>query len=249
MKTLIDIEFIKKWTNISEEELMQRLVKDAVGLQAEAEENQRKSIVEERKADSCYNLNFIKKYFNQYSYLEKYFTPEEILEACKHYMGKRDLTEEQYIRGYREHVSYGEILRHTTHEFTESKGDWERKVKDQATVILVPNHYQNINGANEVTKHLLLSRCPFLKEYKFSVYEVNDHNDWFYVKNPNDNKGYGSASLYVPFSAIMEKDAEKIVDTHRKYWHRHGNGKYDVETEAFLNSNFVKEFLEKVKNY
>ena len=34
----IDLDYIRKWVDISEEELMQRLVKDAVGLQKEAKE-------------------------------------------------------------------------------------------------------------------------------------------------------------------------------------------------------------------
>ena len=33
MAKMIDIDFIKKWVDISDEELMQRLVKDALGLQ------------------------------------------------------------------------------------------------------------------------------------------------------------------------------------------------------------------------
>lgn len=37
----IDIDFIKKWVNISEEELMVRLVRDAIALQAEAEANEK----------------------------------------------------------------------------------------------------------------------------------------------------------------------------------------------------------------
>ena len=41
MASLLDLELIKKWVNISDEELMQRLVKDAVGLQKEAEANKR----------------------------------------------------------------------------------------------------------------------------------------------------------------------------------------------------------------
>ena len=32
----IDLDYIKKWMKISDEELMERLVKDAVGLQEEA---------------------------------------------------------------------------------------------------------------------------------------------------------------------------------------------------------------------
>ena len=36
----IDLDYIKKWMKISDEELMERLVKDAVGLQEEARERE-----------------------------------------------------------------------------------------------------------------------------------------------------------------------------------------------------------------
>ena len=50
MKKMVDIDFIKEWVDISEEELMQRLVKDAVGLQEEAEKNKKKAAKEFKKA-------------------------------------------------------------------------------------------------------------------------------------------------------------------------------------------------------
>ena len=45
---LIDIELIKQYVDITEEELMMRLVKDAVGLQKEAERNKRRKETEDR---------------------------------------------------------------------------------------------------------------------------------------------------------------------------------------------------------
>lgn len=48
---LIDIELIKQYVDITEEELMMRLVKDAVGLQKEAERNKRRKEMEDRLAD------------------------------------------------------------------------------------------------------------------------------------------------------------------------------------------------------
>ena len=51
---MIDIEMIKQYVDISEEELMMRLVKDAVGLQEEAEKNKHKKEVKERLADPEY---------------------------------------------------------------------------------------------------------------------------------------------------------------------------------------------------
>lgn len=47
----IDLDYIKKWMKISDEELMERLVKDAVGLQEEAREREHQAIVKESMQD------------------------------------------------------------------------------------------------------------------------------------------------------------------------------------------------------
>ena len=247
MSKMIDIDFIKKWVNITEEELMQRLVKDAIGLQKEAEENQRDSLIKERKADTSYDLAFIQKFFRQYKYLSKYFSGDEILAACKRHMDKSDLTRTETIRRYvEEDTPYYTVLDHGTYTFKEYRGTWERDVRDTGTKVLVSNQHQNIYGASDVVRDLLLQRCPYLNAYDMKIYEINEGNDWIFIKTPEQNGGYSESSLYVPFSALMEKDAEKIVETHRNYWHEYGSGKYDEETDKFLSSSFVTDFLAKV---
>lgn len=246
MASLLDLELIKKWVNISDEELMQRLVKDAVGLQKEAEANKRAADIAERKADTSYTMEMIKRFFRQYNYLSQYFSDEEIENAVKNNMGKRDLTSEQWIHTMSEECSIGMFLRHEKGKFTESRGGWSRERQDMGSVYLVANQYQNVSGAPDVTRELLLSRCPWIADYKVSIYEVDTRNDWIYFENlEKDNAGYSAASLYVPFSALMEHDSEKVVQTHRDYWHRY-NAKYDEDTEIFLKSDFVKGILEKV---
>ena len=251
MSKMIDIDFIKKWVNITEEELMQRLVKDAIGLQKEAEENQRDSLIKERKADTSYDLAFIQKFFRQYKYLSKYFSGDEILAACKRHMDKSDLTRTETIRRYvEEDTPYYTVLDHGTYTFKEYRGTWERDVRDTGTKVLVSNQYQNIYGASDVVRDLLLQKCPYLSAYDMKIYEIDERHDWIYIENPEKNPekiaGYAGSSLYVPFSALMEKDAEKIVETHRNYWHEYGSGKYDEETDKFLSSSFVTDLLAKV---
>ena len=63
MANLLDLEFIKKYVNISDEALMQRLVKDAVGLKKEAEANKRGADIAKRNADSTYTMEMIKRIF------------------------------------------------------------------------------------------------------------------------------------------------------------------------------------------
>lgn len=244
MANFLDLDFIKKWVNISDEELMQRLVKDAVGLQKEAEANKRTADIAERKADTSYTMDMIKKFFRQYNYLSQYFSDEEIETAVKNNMGKRDLTSEQWFHTMSEECSMGMFLRHERGKYTEYRGSWSCEKQDMGSVYLVANQYQNVSGAPDVTRELLLSRCPWITDYKVSIYDVGTYNDWIYFKNP-DKTGYSATSLYVPFSALMEHNPEKIVQTHRDYWHGY-QAKYDEETEVFLKSDFVKGILEKV---
>lgn len=247
MKKMIDIDFIKEWVDISEEELMQRLVKDAVGLQEEAEKNKKKADVEKRMQDETYDIAFVKKFFHQFAYLNQYFSDEDILAACKRHLEKRDLAKEDRIRGYKDtDTAYYTVVGHGTFSFTEHRGKWEREVRDEGTVILIPNQYQGV-VTSKVTRDLLLQRRPWIKAYDLEIYEIHSENDWIFVKNPDGDAGYtAGTSLYVPFSALMDKDAEKIINTHKKYWHDYGSGKYDEETEKFLSSDFVREFLENV---
>ena len=243
MAKMIDIEFIKKWVDISDEELMQRLVKDALGLQEEARENQRKAIIAERKSDTSYDMEFIKRFFDCYDYLAKYFSDEEIEAAVKNHMGKRDLTEETWTPNMREDLPYGIFVKHKRGKYTESRGSWTRERECDGTVYLIRNRYQHIHGTSDVIRELLLLRCPWIADYNINIYDVNDRNDWIYFNNPEKNTGYSTTSLYVPFSAIMDHDTDKVVKTHCDYWHDYGNGKYDEQTKEFMNSDFVKILL------
>ena len=248
MANMLDLDFIQRWVKISKEELMERLVKDAVGLQKEAEENKKAAVIKERQEDPEYDISFVKDFFIQYGYLSRYFTDEEILAACQRNMAKSDLTEKAYARGHRDtYYGHYRFVGYTTHIFKEFRGNWEREVKDDASIFLVPNKYQNVCGAAAVVEMLLLQRCPWLTEYTVKIYDVNEHNDWIYIENPEKNAGYSASSLYVPFSALMEKDADKIAETHRKYWREYGTGKYDEAAEKFLAGEFVRDFLEKVR--
>lgn len=57
----IDLDYIKKWMKISDEELMERLVKDAVGLQEEAREREHQAIVKERMQDKSMTTSRTKR--------------------------------------------------------------------------------------------------------------------------------------------------------------------------------------------
>ena len=64
----LDLEFIQKWVDISEQELMERLVKDAVGLQKEAEETG------VPYHELLYNAETLKTEFNEYNAMAAEYT-------------------------------------------------------------------------------------------------------------------------------------------------------------------------------
>ena len=134
----IDLDYIKKWMKISDEELMERLVKDAVGLQEEAREREHQAIVKERMQDKTYNTAFMREFFASYNYLHDYFSDKEILIACKHHAAKSDMAKEIAVRGHRDETSLGiRFVKHTRTEFTESRSGWSRTVMDNGTIVLM----------------------------------------------------------------------------------------------------------------
>lgn len=242
MTKMIDLEFIRKWVKISEEELMMRLVKDAIALQKEAENNKMAFEVSERLANPEY-ARIVLKFWNQVSYLKKYFTDDEIIKAAANHLSMRSIVTEEYIRGKKDCLFNGfwEFIRYGKHTFTESKGGWTRDVVDTCSVFRVPSQYQAVSGGNAAVKELLELKLPYLKDYDVKVYEIDDRNDWIYISINNH-------SLYCPVSALMDKDSSKIKDTHLNYWHQYGNGKYDDRETAFIESDEVKNFLNIVAN-
>lgn len=242
----IDLEYIKKWTDISEQELMERLVKDAVGLQEEAQAKEHEAIVAKRIQDETYNIPFIREFFTSYGYLHNYFSNEEILTACKHYASKSDLAKEIAIRGHHEEASLGiRFVKYTRTEFTEtSRNGWSRTVVDDGTIVLMPSQYQS-TFAGKVAKELLLRKLPYLKDFTISVYEIYDKKqDLILIKNPKKAEYNCDVSLYVSAGDLLShKTGKELLKRHKDYWHDYGNGKYDAATERFLSGPFVQSFL------
>lgn len=242
----IDLDYIKKWMKISDEELMERLVKDAVGLQKEAREREHQAIVEERMQDETYNTAFMREFFVSYSYLHDYFSDEEILTACKHHAEKSDMTKEIAVRGHRDEASLGiRFVKHTRTEFTEtSRNGWSRTVVDDGTIVLTQSPYQSI-FAWKVIKELLLQKLPYLKDFVVSVYEIYDKKqDLIFIKNPDKAEHNCDVSLYISAGDLLSrKPGTELLKRHKDYWHDYGNGKYDDATEKFLAGPFVQSFL------
>lgn len=248
----IDLDYIKKWMKISDEELMARLVKDAVGLQEEAREREHQAIVEERMQDKTYNTEFIRTFFRDYSYLHDYFSDEEILTACKHHASKSDIAEEIAIRGYRDEASLGiRFVKYTHTKFTEmSRNGWSRTVEDDGTIILTPSSYQSV-FAGKVIKELLLRKRPYLKDFIVNVYEIYDKKqDLIFIRNPEKAEYHCEVSLYISASDLMlRKTGTELLKRHKDYWHNYGNGQYDAATEKFLASPFVQSFLKATQEF
>ena len=241
----IDIEFIKKYVNISEEELMMRLVKDALALQKEAEANKAKIEADKRLQDPEYS-NIVLKFWRQCDYLCQYFADEEIVAAAAKFLSIHDLVHEHYVRGCRlpedierlENHRNMKFLRHDRrHKFEEySKNGWKREVEDEADVFWIASPYQRCCDSEPI-RYLLEQRFPYLKNYESKIYSLDKHNDWIYIR-------FGEArSLYCPVSALFEKDADKIKTTHLNYWKSYGRGKYDIREQEFVATEEVQQFL------
>lgn len=244
----IDIDFIKQWVNISEEELMMRLVKDALSLQNEAKENQRLADIAKRKTDPEYNITFIKQYFRGYKKLKDYFSDDQILEACQNNMSKRDLTKEEMVKGHLEKCGYGRILRYEPRAiFKEYRNEWEREITAEGTVILIASPYQ-VN-ADKVVRELLLTAFPWLSDYDVSIYKIEYYmeNPLIFIKTPKSmNIDYGTDNLYVPISALFDHDPNAVVKYHSEHWHNYGNGKYDANIQTFLATDHVRSILKHI---
>lgn len=248
---LIDIELIKQYVDITEEELMMRLVKDAVGLQKEAERNKRRKETEDRLADPDFR-KYVLMFWCDYKYMSQYFTDDEIVAAAARYMSKSNLSTEIAVLGARpegEPIGYCTAIYKSQgySEFTEYKGSWARKVRKPATFYIIANSYQCESG--DVSKYLLMRRLPYLKDcFKIDVYKDFSFNDWIYIGFPEETKDGKviAHSLYTPISALMGKDAQAIIDCHLKYWHDYGFGKYDAREKEFIERDDVQAFLKKV---
>ena len=179
----IDLDYIKKWMKISDEELMERLVKDAVGLQEEAREREHQTIVKERMQDKTYNTAFMREFFASYNYLHDYFSDKEILTACKHHADKSDMAKEIAVRGHRDEASLGiRFVKHTRTEFTESRSGWSRTVMDNGTIVLMTSPYQS-RFAGKVIEELLLQKLPYLKDFAVSIHGIYDkEQDLIFIK-------------------------------------------------------------------
>ena len=246
----LDIEFIKKWVNISEEELMMRLVKDAVELQKEAEANKATAEAKARLEDPTYGP-MVLKFWRQVDYLRQYFTDDEIVDVAAKHLSVRDLTQEYFARGFRckedieriEKHSNMQYLRHDRrHKFEEyNKNGWKREVEDEADVFLMANQYQSCHDGAPI-QELLKQRFPYLKKYKTKIYSLSNSNDWIYIELGED-----AHSLYCPVSALFEKDLDKIISTHLNYWNNYGHGKYDEREQTFIESDAVQMFLADVE--
>ena len=242
----IDLDYIKKWMKISDEELMERLVKDAVGLQEEAREREYQAIVEERMQDKTYNTAFMREFFASYNYLHNYFSDKEILTACKHHADKSDMAKEIAVRGHRDEASLGiRFVKHARAEFTEtSTNGWSRTVMADGTIVLMTSPYQS-RFAGKVVEELLLQKLPYLKDFTVNIHGIYDKKqDLIFIKNPEKAEHNCDVSLYVSAGDLLSrKTGAELLKKHEDYWHDYGNGKYDDATEKFLSGPFVQSFL------
>lgn len=239
----INLDYIKKWIKISDEELMERLVKDAVELRKEARKREHH---EACMHDPTYNAAFIREFFVNYSFLHDYFSDEEILTACMRHAAASDIVKEVTVRGWQDEASLGDrFVEYTRAKFPECRYGRVYTVEDDATIVLAPNPDQYA-FAKKIIKELLLKKLPYLKDFAVDFYSgiYKKDDDFIYIRNPEKTKHNCDAGLYISVGDLLShKTGTELLKSHKDYLHKCSNGKCDDATEKFLASPFVQSFL------
>lgn len=116
---------------------------------------------------------------------------------------------------YYEKQGYPITIDRTTTEFTEYKGEWERKVTKPARQYLVRCPYQ-LNESS-ILKGCILAINPLMSLFDMSIYHLEKVTDDIYVKTET------GIWLYVPVKAIVEKNFDLVVKRHTTYHKQYYN--------------------------
>lgn len=98
-----------------------------------------------------------------------------------------------------------------TYTFTEYRGSYSRDIKKKGVKMLKPNSYQS-SVVGKIIKKCVIEKYPFLEEFNSSFYAYNGGKTYeFYIS-------INGGSLYVPLSALDNKDSSIIIERMKEYW-------------------------------
>lgn len=178
----------------------------------------------------------MEKYYIYFDTMKKLFS-KEVLEKALETLVFADIAiiqkvQENNINWFVEQ-NY-EILSLTPQKeiFEEWKGEWCRQYSANAYCFWVPCPYEH-NCGKYVRKCLELT-IPWFNKFNWNIFSITDKNDWIYlVCNPTDDIK-ANTSVYVPVSALLKKDLNKIIETHTTYFKSYYGKREDYQ--EYLNN-------------
>lgn len=201
----------------------------------------------ERNKSSEEFARLVEKYFTPFKMLLKYWSKNEIIEACALAgINEYQLCEKKMIRpGHLCHDTDAEYIRTSREHMPEYDHNGRQYLEGKyeiCDVYRVRNHYQGIYHG-DVIKSLLYGRYPELKKFCFKFYE------YYAYSNTPEYEIYPDCKLYVPFEALMEGNIEKVLERNREYCKSYNHGEYTPERlEArLLYDPATKELIEAIK--
>ncbi len=181
------------------------------------------------------------KFFEPLSLLRPWFTDNEIVLAC----ANTGVTESQLCQEHNvpvgnqcSYIHNAEFIRRSWESIPQydSHGRelMERK-REQRDVFRIASRYQGLCHG-EVFLHLLYSRYPELSKYGFSAYSMSGSD--------RDYEIYPKNGIYVPFTALMSGDVDRIMFRNREYCKSYNNGRYtEAECEKAFRTEEAQEMF------
>lgn len=195
----------------------------------------------------------VEKYFSPFGMLLRYWTRDEILDACAGTgLSERDLCEEmKVISEYRGQGHCGrsdaEYLRtgvESVREYDRAGREYLEAGRKRCNVYRVKNQYQGLRHG-KVIAALLYARYPQLRKFGFKFYEYQDYpNSLPYEIYPE------ACNFYIPFEAMLSGDISAIIKRNEDYCKSYRFGEYTPEKhkERMESDGKVRSLLETIKS-
>lgn len=231
----LDLDAVARFLNKNVEEVIKMPMGDVIQAQQDFEEQRIRDNIASLKQDENYSA-LIRKFFIPFRMLSRYFTEDEIVQACaEHNIKEMDLCQEiciplsrnsSYYHNHPEHYSYKETAFRYISQYDLAGRELAERKRERCEVFMGKSNYQGIVHG-EVIKSLLLNRFPELSAYNIECYGINcaeDNYEVYISKSDAKNKG----SIYTPFDALMAGDTEKILERNESYCKFYNNGTYSL---------------------
>lgn len=251
---LINEEEFKKFYNITDKELLRYTLEKIIEMNNNMLSYKKQQKFEKDRNDKEYK-RIVKKYLTIFDMLNKYWSEDEIVEACAKHLTTSDIAKEQPIpcerihcqpEKYNEYYHYPEPMEYkrtglaSVRRYTKSGDELLYGETKMCHIYMTTNEYQGIHHGNIILE-LLYSTYPELKEFEFKAYKFHNHIQYeIYPSGIN---------CYTPFDALMESDIEAIIKRNEGYCKAYNAGIYTLEKwNERVNSPEIQHYFNIIKN-